>query len=97
MLRSEIMRSVKSVDTQPEKALWKLIHGMGYRYRLHRNHLPGKPDLVFASRKRVIFMHGCFWHGHSCGRCARVPIANRIIGWARYPGTGSGIALLFKG
>jgi DNA mismatch endonuclease (patch repair protein) len=66
--RSENMRAIKSKDTAPELAVRRLIHGMGYRYRLHGRGLPGKPDLVFSSRKKVIFMHGCFWHQHGCSR-----------------------------
>ena len=64
--RSEIMRAVKSKDTTPEMAVRKLIFSMGYRYRLHRKSLPGTPDLVFPARKKAIFVHGCFWHGHHC-------------------------------
>lgn len=66
--RSRIMRAVKSRDTKPEMVVRKLTHGMGYRYRLHRKGLPGKPDLVFLSRQKIIFVHGCFWHGHHCPR-----------------------------
>lgn len=75
--RSRIMRAVKGKDTKPEMKVRRMIHGMGYRYRLHRKDLPGKPDLVFPSRKKVIFVHGCFWHGHDCSRGARVPKSNR--------------------
>jgi DNA mismatch endonuclease (patch repair protein) len=75
--RSDIMRAVRGRDTKPEMTVRRLVHGMGYRYRLHRKDLPGKPDLVFPSRRKVIFVHGCFWHGHSCARGARVPKTNR--------------------
>lgn len=75
--RSRIMRSVKSRDTGPEMLVRRMVHGMGYRYRLHRKDLPGNPDLVFPSRKKVIFVHGCFWHGHDCKRGARTPKSNR--------------------
>ncbi|NKB48162.1 MAG: DNA mismatch endonuclease Vsr [Alphaproteobacteria bacterium] len=75
--RSDIMRAVKGQDTKPEMAVRRMVHAMGYRYRLHRKDLPGKPDLVFASRKKIIFVHGCFWHGHDCARGARVPKSNR--------------------
>jgi DNA mismatch endonuclease (patch repair protein) len=75
--RSRIMRAVKDRDTKPEMTVRRMVHGMGYRYRLHRKDLPGKPDLVFSSRKKVIFVHGCFWHGHNCARGARVPKVNR--------------------
>ncbi len=75
--RSRIMRAVKSRDTKPEMLARRTIHGMGYRYRLHRKDLPGKPDLVFPSRRMAIFIHGCFWHGHDCARGARMPKSNR--------------------
>lgn len=74
--RSRIMRAVKSRDTVPEMELRRLIFGMGYRYRLYNRNLPGTPDLVFSGRKKVIFVHGCFWHGHSCKRGARSPKEN---------------------
>jgi DNA mismatch endonuclease (patch repair protein) len=67
------MRAVKAKDTAPELRVRRLLHGMGYRYRLHRKELPGHPDLVFPGRKAVIFVHGCFWHGHDCRRGARLP------------------------
>ena len=70
------MQAVKSENTEPELAVRRLAHGMGYRFRLHRKDLPGKPDLVFPSRRKVIFVHGCFWHGHDCARGARVPVQN---------------------
>jgi len=74
--RARIMRAVKSVDTGPEMIVRRMLHKLGYRFRLHRKDLPGKPDLVFASRKAVIFVHGCFWHGHNCKRGARTPKTN---------------------
>lgn len=75
--RSRVMRAVKSRDTGPEMLARRIIHAMGYRYRLHRKDLPGKPDLVFPSRRKTIFVHGCFWHGHACPRGARMPKSNR--------------------
>jgi DNA mismatch endonuclease (patch repair protein) len=75
--RSRIMRAVKGRDTAPEMLVRRMAHGMGYRHRLHRKDLPGKPDLVFPSRRKVVFVHGCFWHGHECKRGARMPKANR--------------------
>jgi DNA mismatch endonuclease, patch repair protein len=69
------MSRVKSRDTTPERTLRRMIHAEGYRYRLHQKTLPGKPDIVFAGRKRVIFVHGCFWHGHECGK-GRLPKSN---------------------
>lgn len=74
--RSRIMRAVKDRDTVPELMVRRMVHNMGYRYRLHRKDLPGKPDLVFTSRSKVIFVHGCFWHGHDCKRGARMPKSN---------------------
>lgn len=75
--RSRTMRQVKDRDTTPEMMVRREIHRLGYRYRLHRKDLPGKPDLVFPGRRKVIFVHGCFWHGHDCARGARVPKTNR--------------------
>lgn len=74
--RSAIMRAVGSVNTKPEIAVRKLAHALGYRFRLHRADLPGKPDIVFPSRAKAIFVHGCFWHGHDCKRGAREPKTN---------------------
>jgi DNA mismatch endonuclease (patch repair protein) len=74
--RSRIMRAVKGKDTKPERIVRSLLHRAGYRFRLHKPGLPGKPDLVFPSRQKAIFVHGCFWHGHDCKRGAREPIAN---------------------
>ena len=76
-VRSRIMRAVKSRDTKPEMLVRRMVRAMGYRYRLHRKDLPGKPDLVFSSRKKIIFVHGCFWHGHDCLRGDRMPKTNR--------------------
>lgn len=70
------MRAVKGRDTSPELLVRRLAHRMGYRFRLHRDDLPGKPDLTFPARRAVIFVHGCFWHGHSCKRGARIPKSN---------------------
>ena len=70
------MREVKSKDTAPEMIVRRLLHALGYRYRLHRKDLPGCPDLVFSSRRKIIFIHGCFWHGHNCARGKRKPKTN---------------------
>ncbi len=67
--RSENMRRIKSKDMKPELLVRSLVHGLGYRYRLHRSGLAGKPDLVFGPRRKVIFVHGCFWHGHDDPAC----------------------------
>ena len=77
--RSEIMSNIRSKGMKPEMFVRKLVHAMGYRYRLHRKDLPGKPDLVFPSRKKVVFVHGCFWHQHDDPACkiTRTPKSNR--------------------
>lgn len=64
--RSNNMRRIRSKDTAPELLVRRLVYSMGYRYRIHYNKLPSKPDLAFIGRKKVIFVHGCFWHGHVC-------------------------------
>ncbi len=74
------MRAIKSKNTKPEMAVRRLVHGMGYRYRLHRKDLPGKPDLTFGPRNKAIFVHGCFWHQHPGCRDARMP-ATRLDYW----------------
>src|ERR1044071_1582436 len=63
--RSEIMSRIRDKNTVPELKVRSLIHRLGYRFRLHSKSLPGKPDLVFSGRKKIIFVHGCFWHAHS--------------------------------
>ena len=77
--RRRIMQAVKSKNTGPELTVRRLLHGMGYRYRLHRKDLPGKPDIVFVSRRKAIFVHGCFWHGHGCSK-GRLP-KSRLDYW----------------
>ncbi|WP_395644852.1 very short patch repair endonuclease [Terricaulis sp.] len=76
--RSEVMRAVKGSDTAPERAVRAAARaaGFGRRYRLGGRGLPGKPDLVFASLGKAVFVHGCFWHGHDCKRGARKPKDN---------------------
>lgn len=78
--RSEIMSRIHSKDTAPEMLVRRLVWGLGYRYRLHARGLPGRPDLVFPSRKKVVFVHGCFWHMHRHGGTARVP-KSRVKFW----------------
>lgn len=78
--RRRIMQSVGTSNTGPEVALRRMLHRMGYRYRLHARELPGKVDLYFPSRRKAIFVHGCFWHGHSC-RKGRLP-SSRLDYWA---------------
>jgi len=70
------MRAVKSKDTKPEMAVRQLLHRAGLRYRLHRKDLSGNPDIVFPSKKAVIFIHGCFWHQHPACRYAERPASN---------------------
>lgn len=70
------MSRVKSRDTKPEKLVRRLLHALGYRFRLHRKDLPGKPDITLPKHKKVVFVHGCFWHGHDgCPRATR-PTSN---------------------
>lgn len=72
------MAAIRSKDMRPELLVRRLVFGLGYRYRLHQSGLPGKPDLVFAGRRKVIFVHGCFWHRHPNLACqdARAPKSN---------------------
>jgi len=80
--RSERMGRVRRADTKPEMQVRRLVHAMGYRYRLHVRSLPGCPDLVFAKRRKVVFVHGCFWHRHPDPACrlARLP-KSRLDFW----------------
>lgn len=71
--RSERMARIRSRDTRPELLVRRLVFALGFRYRLHRRELPGCPDLVFRKRRRVIFIHGCFWHLHRACGLARIP------------------------
>ena len=75
--RRRNMAAIKGKDTRPEMLVRRIVHGMGYRYRLHVNGLPGRPDIVLPSRKKIIEVRGCFWHRHSgCPRSA-IPAARR--------------------
>ena len=80
--RSACMRAVGSRNTAPEMCVRRLAHSLGYRYALHSKNLPGKPDLVFVSRRKIIFVHGCFWHKHNC-RHGRVSPAANADYWQR--------------
>jgi DNA mismatch endonuclease (patch repair protein) len=73
--RSRIMSRIRSKDTKPELAVRRMLHGMGYRFRLHRKDLRGKPDIVLPKYRTAIFVHGCFWHSHSCMK-GRRPASN---------------------
>src|SRR5262249_31478396 len=75
--RSLIMSRIRGKNTAPEKRVRCLLHALGYRFRLHRTDLPGTPDIVLPRYKKVIFVHGCFWHGHSGCRRAALPTSNR--------------------
>ena len=77
--RSRNMAAIRSKGMKPERIVRSLVHRMGYRYRLHRKGLPGKPDLVFGPRRKVSFVHGCFWHQHDDPACkiARKPKSNQ--------------------
>lgn len=73
------MRAVRRQNTTPEILVRKLLHSLGYRFRLHRQDLPGKPDIVLPRHKRIILVHGCFWHGHEQCRRSKLPSNNREI------------------
>lgn len=76
MDRSENMRAIRGKDTLPEIEVRSMLHKLGYRFRLHRQDLPGKPDIVFPARRKVIFVNGCFWHSHGC-KAGLIPKSNR--------------------
>ena len=82
--RSERMGRIRAKDTKPELVVRRLLHGLGYRYRLHRRDLPGVPDIVFGRLRKVVFVHGCFWHRHPDSRCrlARLP-KSRLDFWRK--------------
>lgn len=73
--RSEMMSRVRSKHTQVELTVRRFVHSLGFRYRLHAKDLPGSPDIVFRKRKKVIFVHGCFWHAHGCKK-GQLPKSN---------------------
>lgn len=74
--RSEIMSRIKGSNTKPEIAVRKILHAMGFRFRLHDKKLPGKPDIILPRHKNIIFVHGCFWHGHNCCNRSKIPDSN---------------------
>ena len=78
--RSALMSRIRGKNTRPELIVRKLVYAAGYRYRLHVRKLPGSPDLVFAGRKKVIFVHGCFWHLHDNCKAGRIP-KSRVEFW----------------
>lgn len=69
--RSRTMARVKSANTKPEMIVRSMLHRMGYRFRLHRKDLPGKPDIVLPRHRKIVLVHGCFWHGHDCPKGRR--------------------------
>jgi DNA mismatch endonuclease, patch repair protein len=71
------MRRITAKDSEPEMAIRRLVHRMGFRYQLHNQRLPGRPDLVFPRLRKIIFVHGCFWHGHAGCSTAHVPHSRR--------------------
>lgn len=77
--RSALMRNVKGKNTTPELAVRRMLHRLGFRFRLHRKDLPGKPDIVLPSRRKIVLVHGCYWHGHDC-RYGRLP-KSRLEFW----------------
>ena len=77
--RTHCMSQIKGKDTRPEMLVRRLIHRGGYRYRLHSRHLSGRPDLVFPSRRKVIFVHGCFWHRHRCRKGRSLPSTRKAF------------------
>ena len=77
--RSEIMARVRTTGTRPERIVRQVAHGLELRFRLHRKDLPGRPDLVFPRYRKVIFVHGCFWHGHKHCKKAKLPTTNRTF------------------
>lgn len=82
--RSTLMGRIRGKDTRPELALRRLLHGLGYRFRLHRRDLPGRPDLVFPGRRKAIFLHGCFWHRHQGCRNATIPKSSADFWTAKF-------------
>jgi DNA mismatch endonuclease (patch repair protein) len=74
--RSRNMSAIKGKNTKPELAVRSIVHGMGYRYSLHRKDLPGRPDITLVSRKKIILVHGCFWHMHNCRFGSVTPVTN---------------------
>jgi DNA mismatch endonuclease, patch repair protein len=82
--RSERMSRIRGKDTKPERTVRRALFGMGYRFRLHSKDLPGKPDIVFAGRRKVVFIHGCFWHAHENCKTANRPKSRRSYWDAKF-------------
>jgi DNA mismatch endonuclease (patch repair protein) len=77
------MRAIRSKNMKPEMAVRRLVSAMGYRYRLHRHNLPGRPDMVFAGLRKVVFIHGCFWHQHASVACPLTHIPRSNVAYWR--------------
>lgn len=77
--RSKVMAAIGQKNTKPEIAVRRLLHRMGYRFRIHRRDLPGRPDIVLPGRRKIVLVHGCFWHGHNC-KVGRLP-KSRLDYW----------------
>lgn len=82
--RRAIMQAVRGKDTKPELIVRRLVFSLGFRYRLHDSALPGKPDLVFKAKRKVIFVHGCYWHRHTCNRGRSFPAESREFWSAKF-------------
>jgi DNA mismatch endonuclease (patch repair protein) len=82
--RSLIMAAVHSEDTGPEMAVRRILHGLGYRYRLHVRALPGRPDMVFPARRKIVFVHGCFWHRHGDCQYATSPKTRKVFWQSKF-------------
>ncbi|WP_158916062.1 very short patch repair endonuclease [Caulobacter sp. S45] len=80
-VRSRIMSSVRSTNTKPELVVRRLLHSLGYRFRLHRADLPGRPDISFSAKRKVIDVRGCFWHQHPDPRCSKATIPTSRRDW----------------
>lgn len=77
--RSKMMASIRGKNTRPELLVRRGLHRLGFRFRLHRRDLPGRPDLVFPKYRAVLFVHGCFWHRHAACKLAYTPSANAHV------------------
>lgn len=82
--RSAHMAKIRGKDTKPEVAVRKVLTALGYRYRLHAKDLPGRPDIAIRSRRRAIFVHGCFWHGHEGCKVSHVPKTRSAFWTAKF-------------
>ena len=80
--RSLMMGRIRGADTRPELRVRRMLHGLGFRFRLHRRDLPGRPDIVLPGRRAAVFVHGCFWHDHAGCRYATKPKSNTAF-WAQ--------------